>query len=104
MLLLALLLSARLSAAFLTLAGRPALHTLAGRGSQALRNHGADPGPVDQAKAATAICSPATNHRRPAAGGGQVMCNPVPTPVDPTLAAVLLSLGFSRAAEGLRRL
>ena len=104
MLLLALLLSVRLSAAFLTLAGGPTLSAIAGRGSPALRKHGAVPGPVGLAKAAAGVCSPGTSHRRLAAGGGPVMCNPVPTPVDPTLAAVLLSLGFSRAAEGLRRL
>jgi hypothetical protein len=35
---------------------------------------------------------------------GPAMCNPLETPVDPAVAAVLLSVCLSRAAQGVERL
>jgi hypothetical protein len=104
LLILAALLCVRLSAAFIPLAGTALRHST-----------GLRPAPLtSQPPARHRYFPPAAAAPRPfgcgprgraAAGSvGPAMCNPVATPVDPAVSAMLLSVFLSRAGQGLERL
>ena len=96
LLLLAFLLCVRLSAAFLPLAPNSVVP------APRLPLHGAQRGLGGRA---SNLCTRQHAGLRGSAPGlssggrGPAMCNPVPTAIDPALAAVLLNLGLSRAAQ-----
>ena len=99
MLLLVALFCVRLAAAFLPLAASqvgPAHSRVAGLSS--VKSAPLSSGPV------RAALPRAASRGSLAVGRGPAMCSPVPTAVDPAVAAVLLNVCFSRAASDLRQL
>ena len=102
LLILAALLSVRLSAAFIPLAGTALRHSRGLRPDPLIAQPPTRSAPPAAAAARPFGCGP--RGRAAGASAGPAMCNPVATPVDPAVAAMLLSVCLSRAGQGLERL